>query len=85
MSKFKPIKVDFVALYFKDWLTDFLAMGLQERGAHDTLCLKIYNEGGRLPNKPAYLASLCGIPEEDFEQIYNNIILLPVKEWCKVW
>src|SRR4030042_1332373 len=73
MRKHRRIKVDFVALHFRDFLPDLMMMTPVERGAYSSLCFKIYDEGGWLPNSVQTLSSICGLTEIEFGQVWTNI------------
>jgi uncharacterized protein YdaU (DUF1376 family) len=73
MSKHRRIKVDFVALYFRDFLPDMMMMTTEERGAYSSLCFKIYEEGGWLPNTVRTLSSIAGLTEISFSGVWANI------------
>ena len=73
MSKFKSIKVKYVALYFGDFLPDLMEMTIEEKGIYAVLCMKIYAAGGWILNKTSVLASICGISEENFIKYFANI------------
>lgn len=47
-----------------------------ERGIYFSLCLHLYDAGGRISNKTAFLAEICGFPpgqEDIFVQHFNRI------------
>jgi uncharacterized protein YdaU (DUF1376 family) len=73
MSHHKRIKVDFVALHFREFLPDMMMMTPIERGAYSSLCFKIYDEGGWLPNSVQILSSICGLSEVEFMQIWGDL------------
>jgi uncharacterized protein YdaU (DUF1376 family) len=67
----KKIKVDYVALFFRDWLPDLMMMTPEVRGAYCSLCFKIYDDGGALPNNIPTLASIAGFSELDFTRVWE--------------
>ncbi len=69
----KPIKVNFVALHFREFLLAILKMSHEERAIYTTLCLQIYDGGGYISSETAFLASLCGFSVEDFEKHFAKI------------
>jgi uncharacterized protein YdaU (DUF1376 family) len=73
MSRHRRIKVDFVALYFRDFLPDLMMMMPVERGAYTSLCFKIYDEGGWIPNSVQTLSSIAGLSEMEFARVWVNI------------
>jgi uncharacterized protein YdaU (DUF1376 family) len=66
MARFTPIRVNYVALYFRDWLPVFQTLSTIECGIYWRLCCFIYEAGGRLENKTALLAPLSGLSELEF-------------------
>ena len=73
MSKHRRIKVDFVALHFRGFLPDLMMMMPVERGAYTSLCFKIYDEGGWIPNSVQTLSSIAGLSEMEFAKVWVNI------------
>jgi uncharacterized protein YdaU (DUF1376 family) len=66
MTRFSPIRVNYVAFYFRDWIVATSIMSTIERGIYSSLCFHIYEAGGRLENKTSLLASLSGLSELEF-------------------
>ena len=73
MGRFQPIRVNYVALYFRDWLPVFQTLSTIECGIYWRLCCFIYEAGGRLENKTALLASLSGLPELEFSTHWSRL------------
>lgn len=71
MGRQQKIKVDYVALFFRDWLTDLMMMTPEVRGAYCSICFKIYDAGGWLPNNMTELAAIAGFNGADFEPIWE--------------
>jgi uncharacterized protein YdaU (DUF1376 family) len=69
----KKIKVEYVALYFRDWLADLLVMPPDIRGAYCSLCFKIYDEGGWLKDDKNELAGICGFSPLDFARVWPQL------------
>jgi uncharacterized protein YdaU (DUF1376 family) len=69
----RKIKVDYVALFFRDWLTDLMLMRPEVRGAYCSLCFKIYDNGGALPNDMTVLAEIAGFSDLDFPRIWERL------------
>jgi len=69
----KKIKVDYVALFFRDWLTDLMMMTPEVRGTYCSLCFKIYDNGGSLPNSMTELAAIAGFSELDFPRVWEQL------------
>jgi uncharacterized protein YdaU (DUF1376 family) len=67
----KKIKVDYVALFFRDWLPDLMMMTPEVRGAYCSLCFKIYDNGGSLPNNMVELAAIAGFNEMEFTRVWG--------------
>ena len=66
MARFSPIRVNYVALYFRDWLPALYRMSTIESGIYIRLVIHIYEAGGRLENKTEFLASISGLSELEF-------------------
>ena len=73
MGRFQPIRVNYVALYFRDWLPVFQTLSTIECGIYWRLCCFIYEAGGRLENKTSLLASLSGLSELEFGTYWSRI------------
>jgi uncharacterized protein YdaU (DUF1376 family) len=73
MGRFTPIRVNYVALYFKDWLPVFHTLSTIECGIYWRLCCFIYEAGGRLEHKTALLASLSGLSELEFSTHWSRL------------
>ncbi len=73
MGRFTPIRVNYVALYFKDWVLALYRMSTIERGIYDSLVFHIYEAGGRLENKTSLLASLSGLSELEFMPYWSRL------------
>ena len=73
MPRFKPIKVNYVALYFRDWVPALYRMSTIERGIYDSLVFHIYEAGGRLENKTSLLAQISGLPEAEFVPYWEKL------------
>jgi len=73
MPRFKPIKVNYVALYFRDWVPALYRMSTIERGIYDSLIFHIYESGGRLENKTSLLAQISGLPEAEFVPYWEKL------------
>jgi uncharacterized protein YdaU (DUF1376 family) len=73
MGRFSPIKVNYVALYFRDWIVALYRMSTMERGIYDSLVFHIYEAGGRLENKTSLLASLSGLSELEFTSHWSTL------------
>jgi uncharacterized protein YdaU (DUF1376 family) len=73
MSKFTPIKVKFVAWHFCDCIPALNVMSTIERGIYYSLCVYLYEAGGRLTNKTEVLAKICGLPEQEFVTYWDKL------------
>ncbi len=73
MARFSPIRVNYVALYFRDWLPVFQTLSTIECGIYWRLCCFIYEAGGRLEHKTALLASLSGLSELEFSTHWSRL------------
>jgi uncharacterized protein YdaU (DUF1376 family) len=66
MARFSPIRVNYVAFYFKDWLPALYTMSTVESGIYIRLVVHLYEAGGRLENKTPLLATISGLSELEF-------------------
>jgi uncharacterized protein YdaU (DUF1376 family) len=73
MGRFTPIKVNYVAFYFRDWIVATSIMSTIERGIYSSLVFAIYEAGGRLEHKTALLASISGLTELEFSTHWSKL------------
>jgi len=68
--------VEWVKLKPSAFLTEWTkrtGWNLEDFGAYCLLNFFLYDEGGKLPNDPAYLAGLCRVTELEFARVWKNI------------
>jgi uncharacterized protein YdaU (DUF1376 family) len=73
MGRFTPIRVNYVAFYFREWLYATSIMSTIERGIYSSLVFHIYEAGGRLEHKTELLASICGLTELEFSTHWSKL------------